>query len=249
MIKTITLTAGTEYRLQNVDNKYCLVKNLGAYNVYVSKKPTIVVDADEVQCILPQTSEVVKDIQLENRISDLYFKCSENTKIEIQTSSDANFSKMLKGGEKLILERKYKLSELKTLNTAGTWVNDVYTEKGITFNFTTDFDDTIKTIKVNGTCSTTFNFTLRFQETAVELLTPGQMYLLSGCPAGGTDATYTLRVQQYKDNGVWASNHFENGNGLAIKPSYGKYNLVIRIGTGVVVNNLLYSAKLHKVLL
>ena len=69
MIKTISLTANTEYRLQNVDNKYCLVKNLGAYNVYVSKKPTIVADADEVQCVLPQTSEVVKDIQLENRLS------------------------------------------------------------------------------------------------------------------------------------------------------------------------------------
>ena len=99
MIKTITLVAGTEYRLQNVDNKYCLVKNLGAYNVYVSKNPTIVADADEVQCVLPQTAEIVKDIQLENRISDLYFKCSENTKIEIQTSSDVNFSKMLKGGD------------------------------------------------------------------------------------------------------------------------------------------------------
>ena len=248
MIKTISLTANTEYRLQNVDNKYCLVKNLGAYNVYVSKKPTIVADADDVQCVLPQTSEIVKDIQLANRVSDLYFKCSENTKIEIQTSADANFKELLKGGEKLILERKYKLSELKTLNTVGTWVNDVYTEKGITFNFTTDFDDTIKTIKVNGTCSTTFNFTLRFQETAVELLTPGQMYLLSGCPVGGADATYTLRLQQFKDNGDWFANHFDNGNGLAIKPSYGKYNLVIRVGTGVVLNNAIYTPRLYKVL-
>jgi len=249
MIKTITLAAGTEYRLQNVDNKYCLVKNLGAYNVYASKSALITADADGVQCVLPQTSEIVKDIQLENRISDLYFKCSENTKIEIQTSADANFNKMLKGGEKLILERKYKLSELKTLNTAGVWADNVYVEKGITFTVNTDFDDTIKSIKVNGTCSATFNFTLRFQETATELLTPGQMYLISGCPSGGADATYTLRLQQFKDNGDWFANHFENGNGLAIKPSYGKYNLVIRISTGVTVNNLLYAAKVHKVIL
>jgi len=248
MIKTIALTANTEHRLQNVDNKYCLVKNLGAYNVYVSKKPTIVADADDVQCVLPQTAELIKDIQLENRISDLYFKCSENTKIEIQTSADANFNKMLKGGEKLILERKYKLSELKILNTAGTWVNDVYTEKGITFNFTTDFDDTIKSVSLTGTCSTTFNFTLRFQEQATELLTPNQQYLLAGCPAGGSEVTYTLRVQQFKDNGDWFASHFENGNGLAIKPSYGKHNFVIRAGTGAVLNNVVYTPRLYKVL-
>lgn len=247
MIKTIALAAGTE-KTQAVDNKYVLVKNLGATAVYASKKSTIVADADEVQCILPQTAEIIKDVNLSSGTANVYFLCSESNKIEIQTSSDVNFKKFLKGGEKLILEKKYKLADLKTLNTAGTWVNDIYTEKGITFNFTTDFDDTIKTIKVNGTCSATFNFTLRFQETTVEQLTPGQMYLLSGCPAGGADATYTLRLQQYKGNGDWFANHFDNGNGLAMKPTYGKYNLVIRVGTGVVLSNAIYTPRLYKVL-
>lgn len=247
MIKTIALTAGVE-KTQAVDNKYLLVKNLGSTTVYVSKKSTIVADADDVQCILPQTAEVVKDINLDAGTANVYFLCAAANKVEIQTSSDVNFKKFQKGGEKLILEKKYKLADLKTLNTAGTWVNDVYTEKGITFNFTTDFDDTIKSVSLSGTCSTTFNFTLRFQETAVELLTPGQMYLISGCPAGGSDVTYTLRVQQFKDNGDWFASHFENGNGLAIKPSYGKHNFVIRAGTGVVLNNVVYTPRLYKVL-
>ena len=247
MIKTIALVANTE-KQQAVDNKYLLVKNLGSTTVYVSKKSTIVADADDVQCILPQTAEVVKDINLDAGTANVYFLCSEANKIEIQTSSDVNFKKFLKGGEKLILVKKYKLSELKTLNTVGTWVGNVYTEKGITFTFATNFDDTIKSVSLTGTCSTTFNFTLRFQETATELLSPGQLYLLTGCPAGGADATYTLRIQQYKDNGDWFANHFENGNGLTIKPSYGKYNLVIRVGTGIVLSNAIYTPRLYKVL-
>lgn len=247
MIKTIALVANTE-KTQAVDNKYVLVKNLGATAVYASKKSTIVADADEVQCILPQTAEIIKDVNLASGTANVYFLCSESNKIEIQTSSDVNFKKFLKGGEKLILEKKYKLADIKLLNTVGAWVGNVYTEKGITFNFATDFDDTIKSISLSGTCSTTFNFTLRFQETATELLSPGQLYLLTGCPAGGADATYTLRLQQFKDNGDWFANHFENGNGLAIKPSYGKYNLVIRVGTGVVLNNAVYTPRLYKVL-
>lgn len=247
MIKTIALSAGVE-TIVAVNKKYALVKNMGSTAVYVSKSALITADADGVQCILPQTAELIKDINLESRISDLYFKCSENTKIEIQTSADANFKKFQKGGEKLILEKKYKLADIKLLNTVGSWVGNVYTEKGITFTVNTDFDDTIKSIKVNGTCSTTFNFTLRFQEQATELLTPAQQYLLIGCPAGGADATYTLRVQQFKDNGDWFANHFENGNGLLIKPTYSKYNLVIRVGTGVVLNNAVYTSRLYKVL-
>lgn len=246
MIKTIALSAGVE-RTVIANRKYLCVyiENQGNIDIYASKNPTIVADADDVMRIKPGETK-----QLLCESDKVYLLSSAITKAEILFSDylNLNFRKYLKGGEKLILKKKYKLSELKTLNTVGTWTNNIYVEKGITFTVDTDFDDTVKTIKVNGTCSTTFNFTLRFQETAVELLTPGQMYLLSGCPSGGAEATYTLRLQQYKDNGDWFANLFENGNGLAIKPIYSKYNLVIRVGTGVVLNNAIYTPRLYKVL-
>ena len=41
MIRTIPLTANTEYKLENVNGKYALIKNLGSTSVYVSKKSSI----------------------------------------------------------------------------------------------------------------------------------------------------------------------------------------------------------------
>ena len=155
MIKTISLTANTEYKLENVNGKYALIKNLGSVAVYASKKSTIVADADDVQCVLPLSSEIIKDIQLENRVADLYFKTTENTKIEIQVSQDANFKKYLKGGEfgKSFSEEKVlTLTRLKALNTSGTWVSNAYTSNGITWTCTVEGDE-VKSINANGTAT------------------------------------------------------------------------------------------------
>lgn len=247
MIRTIPLTANTEYKLENVNGKYALIKNLGSASVYVSKKSTIVADADDVQCVLPLSSEIIKDIQLENRIADLYFKSTENTKIEVQISQDANFKKYLKGGEfgKSFAEEKIiTLTLLKALNTSGAWTNNVYVSNGITWTCTVDGDE-VKSINVNGTATAISTLNLKSRTNEAVLLDTTKKYALQGCPNGGSVSTYYLRLQIYRDlAGTFDSNQDDIGSGKIFTPNYVFYNCFIRVASGVTVSNKVFTPKL-----
>jgi len=81
------------------------------------------------------------------------------------------------------------LSDIKALNTVGTWSGDAYTVNGVTFTIETDGDDNITGIKANGTPSSNASFILE------KPYYPPDGFL-SGCPSGGDwEGTYGLGVQ------------------------------------------------------
>lgn len=243
MIKTITLVANTE-KTQAVDNKYALIKNMGYTAVYVSKSASITADADGVQCILPMTSEIVKDINLENRISDLYFKCSENTKIEIQTSADANFKKFQKGGdlEEFALN-KLTLDDLKIASNSASWVNNVYTSSGITYTVNLLADGHVKSITVNGTASVTSTFVIKKLDTKKLVL--NKNYWLMGSAIGST-STHFLRLALNETLETWKENKNDVGAGVGFTATYEYYSIYLRVVAGVAVSNAIYVPVLLK---
>lgn len=247
MIKTIALVANTE-KTQAVDNKYMLVKNLGATTVYVSQKATIVAESDEVQSIAPLTSEVVKDINLASGTANVYFLCSEANKIELQTSADVNFKKFSKGGEfgkAFNSEKILTLTRLKALNTAGTWLNNVYTVNGIAWTCTIEGDE-VKSINANGTATAISTLLVKNPNNPAVLLDTTKKYLLQGCPSGGSTTTYFMRLQVYQDiNGTtWNSNQDDIGSGKVFTPNFTFYNCILRVASGVTVSNKVFTPKL-----
>lgn len=244
MIKTFSLAANTEYKQENVDGKYALIKNFGTVAVYVSKKSTIVADADDVQCILPMTSEIVKDIQLENRTADLYFKSTEAVKIEIQTSSDANFKKYSKGGdlEEFALN-KLTLDDLKSATSGGTWLNNVYTNGGIAYTVNLLASGKVKSITINGTA--TANSTFTFKKIDSNKLTLNKNYWMQGAPAGST-STHFLRLALQETVEIWKENQNDTGQGVGFTANYEYYSIYIRVVSGVTVNNAIYRPVLFK---
>lgn len=243
MIKTFSLAANTEYKLENVDGKYALIKNFGTVAVYVSKKSTIVADADDVQCILPQTSEIVKDIQLENGTADLYFKSTEIVKIEIQTSSDANFKKYSKGGdlEEFALN-KLTLDDLKS-SSGGTWLDNVYTSSGITYTINLLASGKVKSITVNGTATATSTFV--FKKIDANKLALNKNYWLMGSAVGST-STHFLRLALQETMETWKENQNDTGQGVGFTANYEYYSIYIRVVSGVTVNNAIYRPILFK---
>jgi len=243
MIKTINLVANTE-KAQAVDNKYVLVKNMGNTAVYASKKSTIVADADEVQCILPQTAEIIKDVNLANGTANVYFLCTDANKIEIQTSADANFKKYSKGGdlEEFALN-KLTLDDLKASTSGGTWLNNVYTNGGITYTVNLLASGKVKSITVNGTASATSTFVIKKLDT--KKLALNKNYWLMGSAAGST-STHFLRLALQETMETWKENQNDTGQGVGFTANYEYYSIYIRVVSGVTVNNAIYVPVLLK---
>lgn len=243
MIKTIALAANTE-KAQAVDNKYVLVKNMGNTAVYASKKSTIVADADEVQCILPQTAEIIKDVNLSSGTANVYFLCAEANKIEIQTSSDVNFKKLAKGGElEEFALNKLTLNDLKNANSGGTWQNNIYTNNGITYTVNLLADGHVKSITVNGTASATSTFVIKKLDTKKLVL--NKNYWLMGSAIGST-STHFLRLALNETLETWKENKNDVGAGVGFTATYEYYSIYLRVVAGVTVSNAIYVPVLLK---
>lgn len=86
-------------------------------------------------------------------------------------TEEQNLPVNLKSKNELI----YNLETLKSLNTGGTWTDNVYVWNGITFTVNDDLS-----INTNGTASTSTYLIL----TNNPNLTSGTEYKLNGCPSG-----------------------------------------------------------------
>lgn len=251
MIKTINLPAATE-TIVAVDKKYAFIKNIGNNAIYASKSDTVVPDADDVQCILPGTAELIKDINLAsvditentNVSANLYFLCSETNKIEIQTSDDANFKSTLKGGdlEEFALN-KLTLDDLKSATSGGTWNNNVYTNNGIAYTVNLLASGKVKSITVNGTA--TANSTFIFKRVDSNKLTLNKNYWMQGAPTGST-STHFLRLALQETMETWKENQNDTGTGVGFTANYEYYSIYIRVVSGVTVNNAIYRPVLFK---
>lgn len=80
------------------------------------------------------------------------------------------------------------LAGIKTLNTTGTWNNNVYTVNGMTFTVNIDDDDNITSIGLNGTANAQTIFQLGQSPSSGS-------YTLNGCPTGGNyNSGYSMYI-------------------------------------------------------
>ena len=121
---------------------------------------------------------------------------------------------------------QYTLESLKSINTGGTWNNNVYTWNGITFTVNDDLS-----INVNGTATAASYIYVNFYNLG---LISGTEYILNGCPSGGRVSTYSLRI--------YAGNSYSSdlGNGLSF--TFNNQTIVrVNVSNGTNVNNLLFQ--------
>ena len=120
------------------------------------------------------------------------------------------------------------LSEVKSNNTSGTWSGDTYSYSGVTFNVESNSEGYVTKITVNASpSSSAFSFYLKRATTSFTSDT-----ILNGCPSGGGDSTYDLRVSGgYRDYGVGAT--------IPANASFSDFWIVIR--SGITVSNLVFE--------
>lgn len=96
----------------------------------------------------------------------------------------------------------FNLAKIKSLNTAGTWTDNVYTPSAdANVTFTVNSDGTVK-ITGNNTANVVLKLTAD-----VKTFTQNQNYILSGCPSGGSINTYYL---QFTDNDGTSTHYYED---------------------------------------
>lgn len=127
------------------------------------------------------------------------------------------------------------LATLKSGNTAGTWNGKAYTHNNTTFTY----NDTNKTISVStggGGASATFVFWLVVTPTNDFSKTN---YILSGCPAGGGNNKYAIRI--YKNGNTYAD---DTGNGVNVTGTTG-LQIGIVIFSGQSLSNHVFKPMLR----
>lgn len=120
------------------------------------------------------------------------------------------------------------LSEVKSNNTSGTWSGDTYSYSGVTFKVESNSEGYVTKITVNASpSSSAFSFYLKRATTSFTSDT-----ILNGCPSGGGDSTYDLRVSGgYRDIG--------SGVTIPANSSFSDFWIVIR--SGITVSNLVFQ--------
>ena len=121
---------------------------------------------------------------------------------------------------------EYTLQSLKTLNTVGTWNDNIYTQNDISYTINEDLS-----IKVNGIASTSSYLII---SNSLNNLTNGTEYKLSGCPSNGNIQTYSLRM--YKEN----SYSTQTGEDLIFTYS-SQAPVRINIFENTTINNLIFK--------
>lgn len=120
------------------------------------------------------------------------------------------------------------LSRLKTLNTVGTWVDNVFTKNNVTFTVVANSEDLVEKITVGGGSASA--------DTAFILMKSGEYspfpddMILDGCLAGGSTSTYYIRIDDST-----SANYTDYGEGVALNKgkSYGYCRITVRSGKTV----------------
>jgi len=122
------------------------------------------------------------------------------------------------------------LAELKAINVAGTWNDNVYTSAG----WTATVDEVNHKITLNGTVTALDAFYLCVAGRGI--YTNGQRVLLNGCASGGSTTTYNLR---FYDGDTY---RYDTGSGV-IFDSVGtsRIEIQIRLSVGANVNGLVFT--------
>lgn len=104
-IKTVSLTANTETKIDITGGTHVNIENRVSGVVYVSKYSNVVPNGDGVMAIDNGTSKTMRDVatySVQNGTADyygtIYALSDSDTTIEITTANDLNFKKIVKGG-------------------------------------------------------------------------------------------------------------------------------------------------------
>lgn len=126
----------------------------------------------------------------------------------------------------------FTVDQIKAVNTAGTWTDNTYEYNGVTYTLLVDSDNNIIGVKAVGTASPAYSdldtpfFTI-----------PSGDYILSGCPSGGSVATYHLRL------GKGSSDTFvgvDAGSGYSFTSDGSQYRVRIGVQINQTVNEIYY---------
>lgn len=118
-------------------------------------------------------------------------------------------------------------------------------DHGITWTLNSD-----GTVTANGTATANSHFILSERLSVTNLtnsLIEGETYILSGCPAGGSDAKYDIFINEtYNGGTVGLANDYGNGATFTlIHKTENNYGVAIRIRSGQAVSNLTFKPMLR----
>lgn len=104
MIKTITVS-NKETKINLVGGQHVKIKNLSDCTVYVSKYANILPEADGVKSVQGGSAEILTDVavyQSKSHVFDwygtIYAVSDADCKLELETTNNANFKQVLRGG-------------------------------------------------------------------------------------------------------------------------------------------------------
>lgn len=127
------------------------------------------------------------------------------------------------------------LANLKSLNTNGTWTDNVYERNGVTFTVNTDDGGNVTSIEINNTASTNTALVLAHNADFDE----NTSYIFSGCPNGGSTSTYFLQYSNMVDN-----SYDDTGSGVTFSEfshtTYTNRLVMIVLGVGTTVSHLMF---------
>lgn len=125
--------------------------------------------------------------QVDTALSTTSTNPVQNKVITSQLSKDrAALAELIDGAAKNRLTFR-DLAMIKQMNTGGTWDGNVYTNRGVTFTINDDFSVTVSGTATGG------NGVLVLSPRGGFSIEEGE-WVLSGCPSGGSTATYNISI-------------------------------------------------------
>jgi hypothetical protein len=139
-----------------------------------------------------------------------------------------------------------KTTDLVSLNTAGTWVDTVYTLNGMAMTCNTLSNGYLRQLSFTGTTTADTAFILATPNVNNKL-TPNKSYILNGVKSTDSLSTVFIRLTQYKNSdGSGLSKITEKVAGdfkvfIAVNDDYLYYKIEIVIKSGVTLTDSLYN--------
>ncbi|MBQ6170514.1 MAG: hypothetical protein IJK30_11230 [Ruminococcus sp.] len=151
--------------------------NLGKQEDHADKFDMSVIteNMDKLDTVLHEQAEDISEAQ--NRQDSLD---------TAEAADRAALAELIDGAAKNRLPFK-DISMIKQMNTGGTWDGNVYTNRGVTFTVNDDFSVTVSGTATGG------NGVLVLSPRGGFSIEEGE-WVLSGCPSGGSTATYNISI-------------------------------------------------------
>lgn len=165
------------------------------------------------------------------------YEAADDVSSEIQTLTNEASAIVNKLGAKNVMP--VTMGVIKRCNTAGTWNDNVYTHRGITYTIYTDVFGNVTKINANGTsneASAHLFFADGYKKPSQLGLELNVEYALNGCPDGGDAYGYSV---SYDSGGAWSyPSDFGEATTFTFESDSNTYRPMIKVrNSGTVINN------------